>query len=198
MAKSNKGNVNQFLRNPFAQQQQQPVFQGIKTKKYQLETKIYIRIAMENLLRSQWYWMFVPLAIIMLNLVLNLTGAYRNLWIYFTFPPLLIIGYVLFWAIQFTGVTQLQQNKPLFQKMAYEIDSKQILMKLNSKEGMQIKWEMIKSVKKAKDHYLLMISKAQFLHLPFDIFNSENDLRFFEALLKRKNLLPEVKTVAKK
>ena len=189
MAKSNKGSVNQFLKNPFLQQQQQIPVPNVKTKKYQLTNKTYITIAMQELLRSQWFWIFIPVGIIILNLILNLTGAYKNLWIYFTIPPLLIIGYVLFWAIQFTGVTQLEQNKVIFQKMSYEIDGKQIMMKLNANEGMQVKWEMIKKVKKAKDHYLLTLSKAQFIYLPFDIFTSESDVRFFEGLLKRKNLM---------
>jgi hypothetical protein len=104
--------------------------------------------------------------------------------------PLAIILYLLFWAIQFTGVTQLEQNKVLFQKLLYEIDGRQILIKLNAKEGMQMKWEMIKKAYKEKDHFLLVISKAQFIHLPYSIFNSDNDVKFTESLLRRKNLLP--------
>jgi hypothetical protein len=55
---------------------------------------------------------------------------------------------------------------------------------------MQMKWEMIKKAYKEKDHFLLVVSRAQFIHLPFSIFNSENDLKFTESLLKRKNLIP--------
>jgi hypothetical protein len=183
-------NVKQFLNKPHLQQQQQ-VFQGVKTKKFQLDKKEYIRLSMDRLLRSQWFWVFIPVGIILLNVVLNLTGWYRNWWIYVTFPPLLVIGYLLFWGIQFTGVTQLEQNKVLFQKMNFEIDGKQILMKLNAKEGLQVKWEMIKQVVKTKEHYMLIISKAQFILLPFAIFNSDQDIRFLEALLRRKGFLKE-------
>ena len=35
------------------------------------------------------------------------------------------------------------------------------------------------------------MSMAQFIHLPFRIFNSEHDLRFMDVILKRKNYLPE-------
>ena len=160
----------------------------VKTRKYKLENGTYIKLAMKNILRTQWYWIAVPIGIIILNVILNLT-VYPNIWIYFM-APLAIILYLLFWAIQFTGVTQLEQNKVLFQKLLYEIDGRQILMKMNSKEGMQMKWEMIKKAYKEKDHFLLVISKAQFIHLPFSIFNSENDLRFTESLLRRKNLIP--------
>jgi hypothetical protein len=160
----------------------------VKTRKYKLENSTYIKLAMKHLLRTQWYWAAVPLGIIILNVILNLTGVYPNLWIYFM-APLAIILYLLFWAIQFTGVTQLEQNKVLFQKLLYEIDGRQILIKLNSKEGMQMKWEMIKKAYKEKDHFLLVVSKAQFIHLPYSIFNSENDIKFTESLLRRKNLI---------
>ena len=160
----------------------------IKTKRYKLENKTYINLAMRHLLRTQWRWAAVPVGILLFNLVLNLTGVYSNWWIYLV-ALLVVVGYLLFWFIQFTGVTQLEQSKPMFQKFIYEIDSRQILMKLNTKEGMQLKWENIKEVVKEKEHFLLFFSRVQFLHLPFTIFNSENDIRFLESILKRKNLL---------
>ena len=83
----------------------------------------------------------------------------------------------------------MEQNKPIFQKMAYEIDSRQILMKVNAKEGMPVQWNMIKRVAITKDAFVLYLSKAQFIHLPFRIFNSDNDKKFLEAILKRKELI---------
>lgn len=160
----------------------------VKTRKYQLDNSTYIKLAMKHLLRTQWYWIFVPIGIIIINVILNLT-VYQNIWIYFL-APVVIIGYLLFWLIQFTGVTQVEQNKVLFQKLLYEIDGRQILIKLNQREGMQMKWDMIKKAYKEKDHFLLVVSRAQFIHLPFSIFNSENDVKFTESLLKRKNLIP--------
>ncbi len=75
--------------------------------------------------------------------------------------------------------------------MAYEIDGRQILMKISEKQGMPVNWEMIKTAKKTNDAYLLSLSKAQFIHLPFRIFNNPNDLKMMDAYLKRKNLLAE-------
>ena len=85
----------------------------------------------------------------------------------------------------------MEQNKQMFDKLAYEIDSRFIVIKLNTKQGMQMNWDMLQSAVKLNDAYLLVINKAQFLHFPFSIFNSESDLKFLEALLKRKNLLVE-------
>ena len=75
--------------------------------------------------------------------------------------------------------------------MAYEIDGRQILMKLNERQGMPVGWEMIKAAKKTKEHYLLTLSKAQFIFLPYNIFTTPNDLKMMDSYLKRKNLLPD-------
>jgi hypothetical protein len=159
----------------------------VKTKKYQLPKKTYRKIGLSNVLKTQW-WLPVSIffGVIVLNLLLNL--VYTNIWIYI-FAPIGLLLYYLFWWVQFTGAPELEQMKPMFEKFTYEISGKEILMKKNAKEGMQMKWEMIKSAQKTKDAYLLMFSKAQFIYLPFKIFNSDNDLRFTDAILRRKNLL---------
>jgi len=184
----------------------------VKTKKYALDQKTYINIALRQWLKENWKWAFVPLGLILLNVVLNITGAYPNYWIYIVIV-LLTILYVLFWAVQITGIAQMEQSKALFQKYVYEIDSRQILMRINAKEGGLLKWNQIDSVIKDKDAYILFLdnteamknvkatwiarvvtkglSKAQFLYLPFSIFNSDNDLRFTDALLRRKGFLPD-------
>ncbi|MDH5380002.1 MAG: YcxB family protein, partial [Cyclobacteriaceae bacterium] len=97
--------------------------------------------------------------------------------------------YVLFWVIQFAGLTQMEQGKFLFEKLGYEITSQQILIKLNTKQGMPVKWEQIKKVVIGKNHYLFYLSKVQLIHLPFRVFNSENERKFLETILKRKGLI---------
>ncbi len=173
----------------------QPVYQmpsnptAVRTKKYGLTTKKYVRLALKHLVQSQWKWGFIPLALLIGNIVLNVTGAYPNLWIY----VVLLIGvllYVLFWVIQFIGITQLEQYKPMFERYLYEIDPKQILMKINQKEGGVMKWEQIQSAYKEKEAFVLVISKGQFIYLPFSIFNSDHDQKVLERILKQKNLLP--------
>ena len=154
----------------------------IKTKKYQLETGTYIKMGLKTILKEQWWVILIALAIC--------CGYFWIASIWWIIGALIAYGlYVLFWAIQFTGVTQMEQNKPIFQKMAYEIDSRQILMKLNAREGMPVQWNMIKRVEVTKDAFVLYLSKAQFIHLPFRIFNTENDKKFLETILKRKELI---------
>ena len=154
----------------------------IKTKKYQLETGTYIKMSLVSILKEQWWVILIALAIC--------AGYFWIASIWWFIGALFAYGlYVLFWAIQFTGVTQMEQNKPIFSKMAYEIDSRQILMKINAREGMTVQWNMIKKVEVTKDAIVLFLSKAQFIHLPFKIFNTENEKKFLEAILRRKELI---------
>jgi len=117
------------------------------------------------------------------------------LWIpsfWWIFGGLLAYGlYVLFWLIQFYGVTQLDQGKMLFERFAYEITSQQVVMKLNAREGMPLKWDQIKRAKAGKDYYLLFVNKAQLIHLPFKIFNTENERKFLASILKTKGLIKQ-------
>ena len=145
---------------------------------------------MKHLFQSQLKWALIPLALLIGNIVLNVTKTYPNIWIY----VVIVIGvllYILFWVIQFVGITQLEQYKPMFEKYQYEIDPRQIFMKINQKEGGVMKWEQIQSAYKDKEGFVLVISRGQFLYLPFSIFNSEHDLKVIGRILKQKNLLKE-------
>ncbi|MGK7397082.1 MAG: YcxB family protein [Candidatus Cyclobacteriaceae bacterium M3_2C_046] len=154
----------------------------IKTKKYKLETGTYIKLGMRNILREQWWVSLIALAIA--------SGAFFVWSIWWILGALIaLILYALFWLIQFTGVTQLEQNKILFERLNYEITSQQIMMKINPRQGMPIKWDNIKRALVGKDYFLLVVSKAQMIHLPFRIFNSENEKKFMESILKRKGYL---------
>jgi len=154
----------------------------VKTRKYQLVKNTYIKMALAGVLKQQW-WVFLIAA--------ALASGYfiiPNIW-WFIGTGIALVLYLLFWLIQFAGVTQLEQGKMLFEKLAYEINSQQVLIKLNSKQGMPIKWDQIKSAKVGKDYFLLIVNKAQLIHLPFKIFNSDNERKFVESILRRKKYI---------
>jgi len=156
----------------------------IKTKKYQLDHKTFINLSLLNALREFWWVWFVPVAILLIPIFYT-----PALWWCVGIALLISILWVLFWAVQFVGVTQMEQFKVYFERLFYEFDSRQILIKKNDKEGMQLTWDKVVKVKKNKEAYLLYFSKYQFLYLPFKIFQSEHDGKFFETLLKRKEFL---------
>jgi len=154
----------------------------IKTRKYQLKSKTYIKLGFENILKEQWWVFLIALAI---------CGGYvfiPSAW-WFIGAGIGLVLYGLFWLIQFAGLTQLEQGKILFERLSYEITSQQILIKLSSKQGMPIKWEQIKRASKGKNSFILAVSKAQLIHLPFKIFNSENERKFLETILRRKGYI---------
>ncbi|MEX2592827.1 MAG: YcxB family protein [Anditalea sp.] len=154
----------------------------VKTKKYKLGTGTYIKTGMKNILKEQWWVILIALAI---------ASGYFFIasWWWISMAILAYVLYLLFWVIQFAGITQMEQNKIMFEKLSYEIDSRQILMKVNSKQGMPVKWDMIKRAQINKDAFLFIMSKAQFIHLPFRIFNTENEKKFLETILKRKGYI---------
>lgn len=139
-------------------------------------------MALGSILKEQWWTIPIAIAICLLYLWIP------SLW--WIFAGVMAYGlYVLFWLIQFYGVTQLDQGKMLFERFSYEITSQQIVMKLNAREGMPLKWDQIKRAKAGKDFYLLFVNKAQLIHLPFKIFNTENERKFLASILKNKGLL---------
>jgi len=154
----------------------------IRTKNYRLEKKEYIKLAMRSILRQQWWVSLIVVAICL-----------GYLWIpsIWWFIGALIGGglYLLFWWVQFYGVTQLEQGKMLFERLSYEINSQQVVIKLNAREGMPMKWDQIKRANVGKDYFLLTVNKAQLIHLPFKIFNSENERKFLTSILKTKGFI---------
>ena len=120
---------------------------AIITKKYKLETSRYIKMSLIELLRKQWWYIIGPIAIACLAFI-------WPSWWFISGAILIVVLYLLFWAVQFTGVTQVEQNKVMFEKLYYEIDKDQIMMKLNERQGMPVSWDRINTAKKAEDHYL--------------------------------------------
>lgn len=156
-----------------------------KTKNYKLEKKIYIKLALQAVLKKQG-WIAAVVAFL-LCLGYMIPGADTIWW--FIGAAVGLGLYLLFWWIQFYGVTQLEQGKMLFEKFSYEISSQQIVMKINPREGMPMKWDQIKSAAVGKDFIVLYINKAQLIYLPFKIFNTDNERKFVVSILKNKGLV---------
>lgn len=154
----------------------------VKTRKYKLETGKYIKIALEGVLRQQWWVGLIVLGIMAGSLII-----WSHWWI--TGALIAFVLYLLFWIIQFAGITQMEQGKVLFERLNYEITSQQILIKISSKQGMPIKWDQVKRVKKTKLGFILWMSKVQIIYLPLKIFNSENERKFLETILRRKEYI---------
>lgn len=180
---------------------------AIRTKKTQFTTDNYTKLVMAEVWKKDWMYALIPFALGLLPAI------FVHSWWWLALALVLTILFVLFRSAQVTGVTQLEQSKPLFERMSFEMDQKQLLLRVGSeKDGraMQLTWDMITRARRDADAYLLYLKPGTppegmaawrlwlartfdvpvFLHLPLRIFNSPNDLKLFESLLRRKNLLP--------
>ena len=156
----------------------------VKTKKYALDKKAYMMAGLRNVLQDQWWVFLIAIAISSMTFVIP-----SNWWWIGALIALTL--YILFWVIQFAGVTQLEQSKQLFEKLSYEIDSRQILIKINSKQGMPMKWDQIKRAWVDKKQFVLVVNKAQMMLFPFTVFKTQNEVKFVETILKRKGFIKE-------
>jgi hypothetical protein len=156
----------------------------VKTKKYALDKKAYMIAGLRNVMIDQWWVILIAIAISSMTFFIP-----SNWWWIGALIALTL--YILFWVIQFAGVTQLEQSKQLFEKLSYEIDSRQILIKLNSKQGMPMKWEQVKRAWVDKKQFVLVINKAQMMLFPFTVFKTQNEIKFVETILKRKGYIKE-------
>ena len=157
----------------------------VKTKNYKLEKKVYINLALKSILKKQG-WMAIAGAFV-LCLGYFIPGA-NSIWWFI--GALIGVGlYVLFWWIQFYGVTQLEQGQQLFEKFSYEISSQQILMKKNPREGMPLKWDQIQKAEVGPDYFALFVNKAQIIYWPYKIFNTDNERKFVASVMKNKGLM---------
>jgi|SRR5690606_5460909 len=157
----------------------------VRTKNYKLDKKTYVNLAFKSVLKQQGW-----IAALGFAAICSLYFWIPSIW-WFIGATIALGLYLLFWYIQFYGVTQLEQGKLLFEKFTYEINSQQILMKINAREGMPIKWDQIKRANIGKDYFVLFVNKAQLIHWPFRIFNTENERKFVSSILKTKGLVKQ-------
>lgn len=154
----------------------------VKTKKYQLDTSTFKRIGLRHALKDLWWVFAVPLVLVILSLV------FWTIW--WAVTALVLTGlYLLFWYVMFAGIPKMEQSKMMFEKLSYEVSSQQLIMKLNPKQGMPIQWNQVKSAIVSEKEIILFLSRAQFVHLPKKIFNTEMEIKFVETILKRKSLI---------
>ena len=154
------------------------------TKKYELKKKKYISVATLSLIKKEWLYGVPCVVLIALSFIIT-----SWFWTFFLIGFLVPVLYIGFWMIQFAGFTQHEMGKMFFYKMNYEIDGRQFLLKMDAKHGMPLEWKSFKKAFKTKKGFVLTMSKAQFIYLPFTIFKKENDIKLISTILNRKNLL---------
>lgn len=160
-----------------------PVF----TRKTEMDKKLYINMALKKALRKYWFAFFVPPAL----LIPGFIWPSSMIWMVVTSIVVTIL-YVLFWYMQFYGMTILPQGKQLFEKQLFAILPEYIGVMKSEKDpqGMMLPYDKIEQVEKTGNSYIIHLTMAHIVIMPFDIFQSQQDMNYFEALLRKYKLLP--------
>lgn len=158
---------------------------SVKTKRYQLPTQTFIRIGFTTVIQRYWWAFLLPTAVILGSFFVGGSGM---VWM-IVGAVVVTLLYLLFWYIQFYGITQLPQGKTLFEKYSYEFKNEHVIIKKNEKEGMVLPWAQIQSAEMRDDCLLLWVGRFQFFYIPYSIFTSDNERKWLETLLRRKKLV---------
>lgn len=164
-----------------------PKGKPIMTKKTQMEVKQFVTLGMKKVIKKYWWAFLVPPAIIMPGFIW--TGAL----IWLIAGALLVTGlYLAFWYLQFYGLSMHPQGKMLFEKQLYAITHEYlgIMKKETDPQGAMIPWTQVQLVEKTPTAYVVHVTLAQIMILPYDIFQSQQDLNFTEAIMRKHGLLP--------
>ncbi len=153
----------------------------VQTKKYKLDAGTYVWLGLANIVRTQWW---VPAIALIVS-----TGTFFFHTIWFALgASIALLCYFLFWMVQLYGITYLEENKLLFERISYAISSQQIIIEVNTKQGMSISWNQIERAVQGKKYFLLIVSKAHLIYLPHKIFHSNHEIKFVATILQRKGL----------
>jgi hypothetical protein len=154
----------------------------VKTKKTQLDRKAYIKLAYENLIKSFWWVLLIPVAWLLFYFL-----SPSKWWLItavIMFVVLLGGSYLLIWA-----VTKNDQFGMLFQKYWYHIDSRQLMLMINDKQGSPIQWSQIQRVEIKDNNFILYMNRMTMLVIPEKAFNNPNDYKFTKSIIEKKGLL---------
>lgn len=154
----------------------------IKTKKYSLSPNTYIRMALWQTVKQQWWLIGLFALIAPLAWVLDANWP-------LVVSGLLITGYLVLYASQFYVLTTTEQAKLMFEKLYYEISGNGLMVLVSPRQGMPISWDQIAKVTLGKDYVCFFIANYQFFYLPFSIFSGPQEINMLKHLLARKNHL---------
>ena len=154
----------------------------VRTKKYRLTPSTYIRIALTNVFRQQWW-----VGLLFIAVATGLFFAQYKISAIVT--AVLSLLYIVFWWVQFYSVTKMEENKLMFTRLFYEISRDRITIFLNTKQGMPVDWKQIVSVRQGKDYFLFSLSAAHFIYLPYSAFQGQQQINLVHMLLKNKKLI---------
>lgn len=154
----------------------------IKTQDFELRKGEMLALLSQNYIRRKW-WILLLLAAI-LPWAWQMMGR----------PPLeLLIAAVVIFVVwipaELAKHVFLPKNKRLYLKRRHEFDDDWIFTYVSDDSIGKMKWSGVASASKLGKHFLIYISKKQFIVIPFRAFESNDDLSDFGEFLSARKLL---------
>jgi hypothetical protein len=146
----------------------------IKTKKIRLTPRKLLNILIVSFAKKHWWFYSLMWLLAIAMLVIDHYDAYTYWYLGFTiaFPILLVV--------QLWRYVNLKRNKLILAERFYEIDNEKISSMFDEDTFSSIKLEYFIKVVFVCDSYLLYVASNQFVLIPIDSFESDDDRRWFE------------------
>jgi hypothetical protein len=148
----------------------------IDTKTYQLTQDVFTKIVMQRLFVKKW-WLFALFLVIGCYYCISPEIFDESPFLTFMLfgYPLFYIGYTFFWS-------RSKNHQGMFAETDLAFNESEMLFKKNDNE-VKIPYKNILRVEDFEKHWLLYISKMNFIYIPKDIFYLEEDFTKFKSYI---------------
>jgi hypothetical protein len=151
----------------------------IQTKEFSLSKKKYFKIILINRFKKAWWLYLLMILLGILSLPKFGTDSFSTFFVIFSFSyPILISIYLYYWVSS-------KDHEPLFLKTKLSFNDEYLFFERDGNESKLIP-STIQKVLSKKEHWLLYISKDQFIYIPKNIFYNTEDHKSFSQLIKQK------------
>jgi energy-coupling factor transporter transmembrane protein EcfT len=152
----------------------------IKTKEIRLTGNEFFYLLLSTYIKKRW-WLLVWIWAMILILLVGSTMSYIEYLVSIFLILLQIIQILQYWFY-----ANASDNRIYLLPRYFAIDNEQITEHMNDGTSSIIKIDRIIRVMQVRKSYLLFVARNEYIYLPFDAFESQEDLEWFENEVIRK------------
>ncbi len=146
----------------------------IKTRVIELTAGDFFYLLLIIYMKKHWLtliWIWTLIFILVLNANIS-SVEYLLISILIVFQLVLVVQYWLY--------ANSKDNRIYLMPRFFEIDSQQIVERMDDKTSSTIKTERFVRVMRTGKYYLLFVAKNEYLYIPFNAFETDSDREWFE------------------
>ena len=146
----------------------------IQTKQFELTSKQFFKLLVQNHIATKW-WLYMAYSVAISTLFLKPNIELIDiLFIIFLFAAI-IAQFVFMW---YHASSKL--NKKFLLKRSYSINNVAVTSEVEDGTQSELELQHVIKAKSMREHFLLFVTKNQFIFIPKNSFKSEEDLKWFE------------------